>query len=112
MWNRGSDFLDPGTDYDWTGGFAGVDYVHSDKWVFSALLNYVDAGDLKDTDTVFEGIDMRTLSFAASYYFMRNVKGTIEVNVDMLSEENQSGSYFTGHLDQEHYILFGIDAAF
>lgn len=112
MWNRWSDFLNPGTDYDWTGGFAGVDYVYSDKWVFSALLNYADAGDLEDTDTVFEGIDMRTLSFSASYYFMRNVKGMIEVNVDMLSEKNQSGEYFTGHLDQEHYILLGIDAAF
>lgn len=112
MWNRWSDFLNPGTDYDWTGGFAGVDYVHSDKWVFSALLNYLDAGDLQDTDTVFEGIDMRTLTFTASYYFMRNVKGMIEVNVDLLSENSQTGDYFTGHLDQEHYILVGIDAAF
>ena len=112
LWNRWDGFLDPAVDYEWTAGFAGVDYVHSNKWVFSALVNLGDAGDLASTDTVYEGIDMRTLTFAASYYFMRNVKGVLELNVDFLDDEPQSGQYYTGHLTQENYFLVGIDAAF
>ena len=34
LWNSWDGFLDPAIDYQWTAGFAGVDYVHSDKWVF------------------------------------------------------------------------------
>lgn len=112
LWNSWDGFLDPAIDYQWTAAFAGVDYVHSDKWVFSALVNIGDAGDLADTDTIYEGIDMQTLTFAASYYFMRNVKGVLELNVDFLDEEPQSGQYFTGHLTKENYFLVGIDAAF
>lgn len=112
MWNRWDDFLDPGVEYDWRGGFAGVDYIHSDKWVFSALVNYTDAGDFDNTDTVYEGIAMQTVSFTASYYFMRNVKGLIEVNADLLSSKAQDGIYYTGHLDKDNYILIGFDAAF
>jgi hypothetical protein len=112
LWNSWDGFLDPAIDYQWTAGFAGVDYVHSDKWVFSALVNIGDAGDLADTDTVYEGIDMQTLTFGASYYFMRNVKGVLELNIDFLDEEAQSGLYYTGHLSKENYLLVGIDAAF
>ena len=71
-----------------------------------------DAGDLDNTDTIYEGIDMRTLTFAASYFFMRNVKGVVELNIDFLDEEPQSGEYYTGHLSEENYLLVGIDAAF
>ncbi len=112
LWNRWAGFIDPAVDYDWSGAFVGVDYEHNDKWVFSALANYMDAGDLSNTDTVYEGIDMRTVTFTASYYFMRNVKGLIEANVDLLGDTPQTGQYFTGHLSTEHYILVGIDAAF
>ena len=112
LWNRWDDFLDPGVTYEWNGGFAGVDYIHSDKWAFSALVNYTDAGDFDNTDTVYEGIDMQTVTFTASYYFMRNVKGIIEVNADLLSTKDQDGTYFTGHLDKDNYILIGFDAAF
>ncbi|MCW8846167.1 MAG: hypothetical protein OQK99_10050 [Gammaproteobacteria bacterium] len=112
LWNRWDGFLDPAVNYEWSGGFAGVDYMHSDKWVFSVLLNYADAGDLDNTDTVYEGIDMQTITFSASYYFMRNVKGLIEINGDLLSTKAQDGIYYTGHLDKDNYILFGFDAAF
>jgi hypothetical protein len=112
LWNRWDGFLDPAIDYEWTGGFAGVDYVHSDKWVFSALVNLTDAGDFKNSDTIYEGIDMRTISLASSYYFMRNVKGVIELNIDLLEEQPQTGAYYTGHLSKENYFLIGIDAAF
>jgi hypothetical protein len=112
LWNSWDGFLAPAIDYKWTAGFAGVDYLHSDRWVFSALVNLGDAGDLADTDTVYEGIEMRTLTFGASYYFMRNVKGVVELNVDFLDEEPQSGQYYTGHLSKENYFLVGIDAAF
>ena len=89
-----------------------MDYIHNDKWVFSALVNYLDAGDFEDTDTIYEGIEMRTLTFATSYYFMRNVKGVIEANIDLLDDKAQTGNYFTGHLSPENYVLIGIDAAF
>jgi len=112
LWNRWDGFLDPAVDYEWTAGFAGVDYVYSDKWVFSALVNLADAGDLANTDTIYEGIEMRTLTFAAAYYFMRNVKGVVELNVDFLDDEPQTGQYYTGHLSKENYLLVGIDAAF
>lgn len=112
LWNRWEGFLDPAVDYEWTGGFAGVDYLHNDKWVFSGLVNFADAGDFDNTDTIYEGIDIRTLTFAGSYYFMRNVKGVIELNIDLLDDEPQTGQYFTGHLTGENYLLFGIDAAF
>lgn len=112
LWNRWDGFLEADRDYDWFGGFAGVDFVASDRWTYSLLYNYADADDFDDTDTVYEGIDMNSLSVNASYYFMRNVKGILEVNFDLLDSEDRSGQYFTGHLDREHYILVGFDAAF
>ncbi len=112
IWNQWDDFIDVGKSYDWFGSFAGVDYVHSQRWVFSFLYNYADAGDLKNTDTVYEGIDINALTFTASYYFMRNVKGIIEVNGDFLDVQDKTGQYWTGHLTSENYALVGFDAAF
>lgn len=112
LWNRWDGFLDPGTEYDWFGGFVGADYVPGGRWSYSLLYNYADANDLDDTDTVFEGIDVNSVTFNASYYFMRNVKGVIEVNLDLMDKDSQTGTFFTGHLSREHYILVGFDAAF
>lgn len=112
LWNRWDGFLDPTTEYRWSGGFLGVDYIPNDRWAFSALYNEANAGDLDNTDTIYEGIDINSLSLAASYYFMRNVKGVAELNIDALAEENQAGQFFTGHLDKETYFLVGFDAAF
>ncbi len=110
--NQWDDFINLNTPYRWFGSFIGVDYIHSDHWAYSMLLNYTDANDLKNTDTVYEGIDMRTLTLTASYYFMRNVKAVMEINFDLLDEVAQSGSYWTGHLTSENYALIGFDAAF
>ena len=112
LWNSWDGFLDKNKDYNWWGGFLGVDYIPNDFWAFSALYNYADADDLSNTDTIYEGIDINSLSLTASYYFMRNVKGIAEVNVDFLGKDSQKGSYYTGHLTKEHYILFGFDAAY
>lgn len=112
LWNRWEGFLDPAQDYQWFGGFAGVDYIPGGRWTYSVLWNHADAGDFANTNTIYEGIDMRTLTFAASYYFMRNVKTIVEVNFDMLKRHPQTGPFFTGHLTRENYILFGFDAAF
>lgn len=114
LWNSWDGFLDvdSGRDYRWNGGFAGVDYIPNERWAFSLLYNYADAGDFADTDTVYEGIDMNSLSLTASYYFMRNVKGIAEINVDFLDEVEKTGTFWTGHLSKENYILFGFDAAF
>ena len=112
LWNSWDGFLDQNKDYKWWGGFIGVDHVMNDSWTFSALYNYADADDLSNTDTVYEGIDINSLSLTASYYFMRNVKGIAEVNIDFLGEDSRKGAYFTGHLTKEDYILLGFDAAF
>lgn len=113
LWNKWEDFLDqvPTQDYDWVGGFAGVDYVHSDRWVFSALYNFAEADDFENTGTIYEGIEINSLALAASYYFMRNVKAVLEVNADFLGEE-EGGPPFVGHQTKEHYVLFGFDTAF
>lgn len=112
LWNSWDGFLDAGKDYNWWGGFIGVDHVMDDSWTFSALYNLADADDLGNTDTIYEGIDINSLSLTASYYFMRNVKGIAEVNIDLLGKDSREGTYFTGHLTREDYILFGFDAAF
>lgn len=114
LWNSWDGFLDarPDKDYRWEGGFVGVDYIPSDLWAFSLLYNYADAGDLSGTDTIYEGIDINSISFTSSYYFMRNMKGIIEVNFDMLDKTDKTGEYWTGHLTEESYILTGFDAAF
>lgn len=113
LWNKWEKFLDqdPTRDYDWFGGFAGLDYVHSDRWAFSLLYNYADANDFEDTGTIYEGIEINSLSFTTSYYFMRNVKAVFEVNADFLDKE-AGGPPYVGHQTREHYVLFGFDTAF
>ena len=110
--NDWDEFINANTDYSWFGSFIGVDYIHSDHWAYSLLHNYADANDLKNTDTVYEGIDINSLTLSASYYFMRNVKGVIEVNFDLLDTVDKTGTYWTGHLTGENYALIGFDAAF
>jgi hypothetical protein len=110
--NDWDEFINTDTKYSWFGSFIGVDYIHSDHWVYSLLYNYADANDLKNTDTVYEGIDINSLTLSASYYFMRNVKGVIEVNLDLLDTVDKTGTYWTGHLTGENYALIGFDAAF
>lgn len=113
LWNSWSDFLDadPTRDYDWFGGFAGVDFIPNDRWAFSVLYNYAEADDFENTGTVYEGIKMNSLALGAAYYFMRNVKAVVEVNGDFLSEDS-GGPPFVGHQTKENYILFGFDAAY
>jgi hypothetical protein len=53
---------------------------------------------------------MRSVTLAASYYFMRNVKGVVELNVDLLSKDRDAD--FVGHETKENYLLIGFDAAF
>lgn len=110
--NQWDGFLQADTTYKWFGSFIGVDYIHSDRWAYSLLYNYTDANDFENTDTIYEGIDMNTITFTAAYYFMRNIKGVIEVNLDLLDPVAQTGTYFTGHLTGENYALVGFDAAF
>lgn len=112
LWNKWDKFLDlnPDKSYNWYGAFAGVDYIYNDRWTFSALYNYDNAHDFKNTGTVFEGIDMNALTLTASYYFMRNVKGVMEATVDFQKKDNDAN--FVGHESKEGYLLVGIDAAF
>jgi len=55
---------------------------------------------------------METLTFTASHYFMLNVNGVIEYNLDLQDTTLQTGTCFTGHLTKEDYFLLGFDAAF
>ncbi len=105
------DFLAAGETARWQAAFAGVDYVLDDYWAFSLLYNYGDAGDLAGSGTVYEGIDLSSLTFTASYYFMRNIKGIAELNVDLL-EVDANPADGRGHDTKEGYVLFGFDAAF
>jgi len=114
LWNDWRGFLDvdPARNYRWNGGFAGLDWIPDDRWAFSALYNYAGAGDFAHSNTIFEGIAINSLSLTASHYFMRNLKGVVEVNVDFQNKSKSTGPYFTGHLNSENYILFGFDTAF
>ncbi len=112
LWNEWDGFLNQNTNYRWFGMFVGADFIYGGKWTYSLLYNYANADDFDNTDTVYEGIDINSLTFNASYYFMRNVKGIIEMNYDFLDKEQQSGTYYTGHLTEENYLLVGFDAAF
>lgn len=113
LWNTWKDFLDiaPNENYEWFAGFAGVDYISGGRWAFSALYNYADASDFDGSNTIFEGIEMNSLAFGVSYYFMRNLKGVFEVNVDLLDKDS-GGPPYVGHQTKEHYVLVGFDAAY
>ncbi|WP_457644404.1 hypothetical protein [Persephonella sp.] len=100
----------PDKTYRWWGIFAGIDYIYSDKVVLSVLYNYADAGDFDGTSTIYEGININTLTVTYSYYFMRNVKGIIEATYDFQSKDNDSD--YVGHETKEGYILIGFDTAF
>jgi hypothetical protein len=113
LWNEWKGFLDadPSRDFKWTGGFAGVDYIPSDRWAFSLLYNYAEADDFSGTGTIYEGIKINSLTLGGAYYFMRNVKAVVEVNADLLGKDT-AGPPFVGHQSKENYILFGFDAAY
>jgi len=124
LYNRWDDFLENGEDYSWSGAFAGVDWIPNRKWAFSMLYNYADANDfdrvrLSDFASInagndegtfannrYDGLNLNTITFTSSYYFAPNVRGVIEANGDL-----QSTNDF-GHGEAEHYLLFGLDAAY
>lgn len=112
LWNYWESPLDvmPREDFNWFGGFAGIDYIANDRWVFSGLWNYVDASEFHGTATIFEGMNINAVSLGASYYFMRNIKGVMEATVDLL-EEDDDGPPYVGHQNKDHSILFGFDMA-
>lgn len=112
LWNNWDNFLDsvPTEDYQWFGGFAGLDYIRNDRWAFSLLYNYADAGDFDDTGTIFKGIGINSFTAGASYYFMRNVKAVLEVNADLMRKD-PAGPPWVGHQTRENYVLVGFDAA-
>jgi hypothetical protein len=112
LWNRWDNFLDdsPNVNRSWNGGFVGADYVYSDRWTYSLLYNRASAKDLHYTGTIYEGIELNTLSATASYYFMRNAKGVIEANFDMQPINHEAN--FVGHKTKEGYLLVGFDVAF
>lgn len=106
--NEWDDVVEQDKTYTWDGMFLGVDYIHSSRWAFSGLYNRTDSGDLDGSNSVYNGIDMDSLSLGASYYFMTNVKGVMEVNFDMLDTDEEA----FGHNGTDSYFLLGFDAAF
>ena len=85
-------------------------YVTNDFWAFSLLYNFADANDFDGTGTVYEGIDINTITAGVSYYFMRNMKVVLEGNLDLIEKDNDTD--FVGHESKESYVLLGFDAAF
>ena len=112
LWNRWDNFLDdsPAVNRGWNGGFVGADYVYSERWTYSLLYNRAVAKDFRGTNTIYEGIELNTLSATASYYFMRNVKAIIEANFDMQPVNHDPN--FVGHKTKEGYLLLGLDMGF
>lgn len=106
--NEWDDVVAQDETYTWDGMFLGIDYIHSPLWAFSALYNRTDSGDLEGSNTVYNGIDMDSITLGASYYFMTNVKGVMEVNYDLLDTDVES----YGHNGTDSYFLLGFDAAF
>ena len=113
LWNRWDNFLDdsPTQNRSWNGGFVGADYVYSERWTYSLLYNRAMAKDFRGTNTTYEGIELNTLTATASYYFMRNVKGIIEGNLDFQPVAPNNGVNFVGHKTKESYLLLGFDVA-
>ena len=108
--NHWQDFFHQGRDNRWWGGFIGLDWIRSERRSYSLLYNYADAGDFKNSATLYQGIAVNSLTLTASHYFMRNVKGIIEVNVDFLAADGRVDGI--GHDTREHYLLTGFDLAF
>lgn len=114
LWNRWDNFLDdsPNVNRIWNGGFLGADYIYSERWAYSLLYNRASAKDFRGTNTIYEGIDLNTLTATASYYFMRNVKIFLEGNLDFQPVTQNNGVDYVGHLTKEGYLLVGFDLAF
>ncbi len=108
--NQWGDMVQAGRDYRWWGGFAGIDWIRDDRWAFSLLYNYADAGDFDGTGTRYEGIDLNSLTLTASRYLARNVKALVEANLDLLPKDGRVDGI--GHDTREHYLLVGFDLAF
>lgn len=98
-----------GKDGHWNTGFVGADFVQSERWVYSLLYNYGDAGDFKNSGTEYEGIDLSSLTLAVSYYTARNVKLIAEATYDLLESDGTKDGI--GHDTKEGYLLVGIDFA-
>lgn len=110
--NQWDDYTSPGTSSKWNGGFVGIDYIPGGKHAYSLLYNFADAGDLKNLGEVTDGIETSSLTLSYGYYFMRNVKGVVEANLDMLEKETWSAADQYGHFTNENYLLLGFDLAF
>lgn len=110
LWNQWVGFIEQTKRYHWLSGFAGYDYFASDKYAFSLLYNYADAGDLKGTGTVFEGLNMNIVSATASYYFSRNMRVLFELSMDFLPADDDSD--FVGHESKEDSALIAIDISY
>ncbi len=110
LWNRWNDALGAGSNASWSAGFVGVDYILDERWALSGLYNYADAGDFSG-DAYYSGIDLNSLTGTVSYYFMRNIKGIFEVNVDLLADDTNAYRVANGQT-QEGYVMVGFDAAF
>jgi len=114
LWNRWDNFLDdsPDVNRSWNGGFVGADYVYNERWTYSLLYNRTMAKDFHGTNTIYEGIELNTLTATASYYFMRNVKGIVEGGLDFQPVAQNNGVNYVGHMTKESFMLLGFDVAF
>jgi len=111
LWTRWNNFIDsdPSRDFTWFGSFAGVNVVQSPRLSYSLLYNYDNARDLNDSGTIFEGINMKTITLTTSFYSTDNSRGIIEVNGDLQKVDPNNP---VGHTTKEDYILLGFNTLF
>ena len=110
MWNKWTGFLKKGQVIQWYGGFIGIDYRATEYISYSLLYNYSNAGDFKDTGTIYEGISANVITTSVSYYFRSNVRGILEISMDFLPADNDDD--FVGHETKEDALIIGIDISY
>jgi len=107
MWNKWNEFLEPQKNISWFGGFVAINYAATDTLAYSLLYNYTDAGDFRNTGSIYEGLASNTITTSISYYFRSNVRGIVEITMDFLPQENDAD--FVGHESKEDNLSIGID---
>ncbi len=110
LWNRWDDFLKEDDTHAWLSSMVGFDFAASDHFALSLRYNYANAGTLAGSDTIFEGIDLNTITLTASFFPLRNIRFLVEVNMDFLPADQDAD--FVGHENKEDYLLLGVDLSY
>lgn len=104
-------FINANHAYRWVGGFFGVDYISRDAFVLSLLYSVNKVGSFTNSNTIYRGLNLHSLTTTASYFLMHNLRLIVELNMDFLPLDELENSY-VGHQAKEDYFLFGVDLSY